>query len=307
MSGPFRQRIVLAKRETVYGTDAVPTGADNAIQTSEQNVTPLEGQDIDRGLLYPSFGASPDLLVGTHVACEYAVEIAGAGAAGTVPGYGALLRACGMSETINGGVSVVYDPVTLNPDSITEYYHMGATLHKQLGSRGNFRLEFPAMGVPHYMFRFLGMWVAPAGAALPTADFSDFLIPSEVNKANTPTVLVDGYAAILRSASLDYGNRVVYRNRPNSEEVLITDRQGSGEIVIQAPALATKNFFALAGSMVPLQIIHGVGGGKIVQIDAPKVQLKRPTYDEDEGQTMLKIPVKLTRNAGDDDIKITVK
>lgn len=310
MPDKFRKRVILFKRETVYGTDSVPTGAANAIQISEANVTPLAGDDIDRGILYPSLGASPDLLAGHHVQCEFAVEIAGAGApVDTIPGYGALLRACGMSETVNAGVSVAYDPVSSGEDSGTGYFHMDATLHKFLGARGNCRLEFPARAVPHFMFSLLGLWVAPAGAALPTAVFAGFKTPRTVSKANTPTFTIDGYAAVMRSLTLDMGNQVVHRDLVNSEVVHRPDRQATGTLVIEAPALATKDFFALAKAetLVALQLIHGVGAGNIVQVDAPKVQLKRPSYSEDEGIVMLNLPLKFTRNAGDDEFKITVK
>ena len=38
----IRQTVILAKIETVSGTDAVPTGAANALLISNMNITPLE-------------------------------------------------------------------------------------------------------------------------------------------------------------------------------------------------------------------------------------------------------------------------
>ncbi|NTT88503.1 hypothetical protein HS053_21670, partial [Tabrizicola sp. SY72] len=45
----WRLQALLAKIETVYGTDPTPTGAANAILAEDVRVMPMEGQDVTRG------------------------------------------------------------------------------------------------------------------------------------------------------------------------------------------------------------------------------------------------------------------
>ena len=95
-----RKRSILAKIESTYGTDSVPTGAANAILIKNLNVTPLASTIVGRDLIRPYFGEFDQLTANTHVECDFEVEMAGAGTAGTAPAYGPLLRACAMSETL---------------------------------------------------------------------------------------------------------------------------------------------------------------------------------------------------------------
>jgi hypothetical protein len=44
----IKNTLITAKIETTPGTDAVPTGAANALLVSEMSITPLDAQNIDR-------------------------------------------------------------------------------------------------------------------------------------------------------------------------------------------------------------------------------------------------------------------
>lgn len=94
-----RRRILTAAIETTYGTDAVPTGA-NAILVRNMTLTPQEADLTDRDLVRPYLGRSEQLPAGIRARLEFEVEIAGSGTAGTAPGYGALLRSVGLSQTL---------------------------------------------------------------------------------------------------------------------------------------------------------------------------------------------------------------
>ena len=274
----FRKRVILAKIEVTEGTDPTPTGAANAIMIGEPSITPLAGGTADRGLVRQTLGAATVLPVNSHVLVEFPVEIAGAGAAGTAPAYGPLLRACGLAETINAGVDVQYDPVSVDPESVTVYFYADANFHKLLGARGNARIALPPNDVPHLMFAFTGLWVAPANAALPTPTLTAFKDPLPVSKTNTPTFSLHAFAGVMESMEIDLGNQVVHRDRPGSARVLISDRVSTGTVGLQSPALGTKDFFAIAkaGTLGALQVIHGTVAGNIVQVDAPRCSSPNP-------------------------------
>ena len=109
----FRKMTILAKREGTYGVDSAPSGAANAILTSDINISPLEGDRLERSNPRPDLGAHAQIHVGSHQKITFKVEAAGAGAPGTVPAWGVLERMCGMSETISAGTSVhvlAFDP-----------------------------------------------------------------------------------------------------------------------------------------------------------------------------------------------------
>jgi len=309
MALKWRKKLILAKLEAVAGTDAEPTGAANAIQISDATITPMEGGTVSRGLLRPTLGAEGSIPVNTHVSMEFSVEIAGAGAAGDAPAYGPLLVACAMEETIVAETSVAYSPVSEGEESATIYFYQDGILHAVTMARGTVTLEFPPNDLPRFRFRFLGLHVDPAAAAMPVPDFDAFVPAKPVNKANTPTFTLHGYAAVMERLTVDLGVSNVHRDRVNSAAVLLTDRQTSGTAVIEAPALGTKNYFAIAkaGTLGALQLVHGTVAGNVVQIDAPKVQIGPPAYGNTDGLATLSLPLTLVPDAGDDELVITVK
>lgn len=94
-----RKRVILAKLEATYGSDASPAAAD-AVLCSNLNLSPMEGSTVERDFIRPYFGASGMIRVENYVKLDFETEIAGAGAAGTAPEWGTLLKACNFSETI---------------------------------------------------------------------------------------------------------------------------------------------------------------------------------------------------------------
>jgi len=306
----FREKLLLAKIEGTYGTDSVPTGGSDAMLTSGLKVTPLNGDQVERNLDKPFLGRDGVIHVGTHVLSEFGVEIAGAGAAGDVPAYEPLLRACGLGETNNVGVSQVYDPVSAAFESVTLYHHLGGQKHGMVGARGNVRLEFSPREIPHFMFNMVGLWQAPASVSDPTADWSAFQTPLAMTNDNTPTMTLHGTALTLVSATIDLGNTVTYRNLVGQESAEITDRAGTGRIVFEAPALSVKDWFSIAKANTTgaLQLIHGATAGNIVQVDSPKVQLLNPSYGEVDGVRTIEADLRMIpSDAGNDETKITVK
>src|ERR1051326_122456 len=100
MSKLTRKKTVLAKIESVYNTDPTPAAA-NAILVKNLTVTPFNAEKVSRDLYKSYLGASAQIIVEQAVTLEFEVELVAAGTRGTAPGWGPLLRACGMAETIN--------------------------------------------------------------------------------------------------------------------------------------------------------------------------------------------------------------
>lgn len=305
-----RKQIVLAKIESTYGTDSVPTGAANAILVSGLEIRPFEAETEQRGNIRPYLGNDGDIHVGARQGLKFLVELAGAGAAGTAPAYGPLLRACAFAETINAGIDVQYDPVSEGFESVTLYFNVDGQRHVLTGARGTVKLMMEVNKIPHLEFDFTGQWNDPASAALPTPDFSAFQIPANVGPAQTSGFSLHAWSGEPTKLELDLSNQVVNHETFVSQEIAITDRQPGGSLTAEAAALGTFNPFTIANANTfgALALTHGATTGNQVVVNAPNVQLIQPKYSELNNVTMIEMGLKLIPgNAGNDEFKLTVK
>lgn len=304
-----RKRVILAETESTYGTDPTPTGAANAILVRNLSITPQNSELVSRDLVRPYLGASEQLLAGVHVTCEFEVEMAGSGTAGTAPAYGPLLLACGLSATTSAGVSVTYAPVSSAFGSVTIHYNVDGVLHKLTGCRGNVQVSLQVGQIPVFRFSFTGLYNAPIGEALPSPTYTAFQTPLAANSDNTTGFQLHSYAGALQSAEINFGNAVNYRMLVGAEDVLMTDRQVTGTAVIEAPTIAQKDFFApaIATTLGNFQVTHGTVAGNRVQLTSSRVTLGPPTYQDSNGIHMLSVPMTFVPStAGNDEISIVV-
>lgn len=308
MSRRENRLALLAKVETTYGTDAVPTGAANAIQASNVEFTPMAGDDVTRDLLLPYYGHQGVILTNDHVRIAFDVEIAGAGAAGDVPAWGALMRACAMVETINAGTSVVYTPRSSGEEAATLYYNLDGVNHVLAGARGNVQLNFNAKQIPRFRFTMMGLKGNITDAALPTVDHSDFVKPVPVSAAQTSAAL-HGHDLISESLSVDLGNVITPEDLIGLNQIEFNDRMTTGQTSVRARNLATINWFTIAENRTraALDFAHGTAAGNIVEVDAPLVEIGRPTQGGTNNRATYNLPMMMIPNAGNDELVITVK
>ena len=302
-----RKKLLLAKTETTYGTDITPTGAANAIQTSNLSITPLAGPVVSRDLDRATLGNDLQIQVGQFVQLSFMVEVAGSGTAGTAPAWGPLVEACGFSETISAGVSVAYAPESSPFESLTMYFHHDGQLHKLTGARGTFSMDMSAGGIPHFNFTFTGLYNTPTSTADATPTLTAFQVPKSVNDTNTTLFTLHTVNCNVITATFDMACNVVYRNVVNSESVEIVDRAPAGQLVFEAPTIATKNWFstALASTTGALAIIHGTVSGNLIGVSAPNVQIISPTYGESDGISTLQCGLSFVPgSSGNDEFSI---
>lgn len=289
-----RKRLLLAKAESTYGTDSSPAGTD-AILVRELEITPLQSDTVERELVRPYLGAAQTLLANTRVEITFQVELAGSGTAGTAPAYGSILKACGFSETVVSSTSVTYAPVSSSFSSVSIYYNVDGVRHKLTGCRGTFTLNGTVGEIPYIEFTMTGIYNAPTDTALPSATYSNQAVPLVFKNGNTTSFELLSYAGCLQSVELDLGNEVAYRELVGcTKEVLITDRKVTGTVMIEAVALATKNYFTAAlsdSSLGNLQFTHGTTGGNIVTVSSSTIDVGDVSYDDQDGITMLSVPV----------------
>jgi len=305
----FQKKAILAKIETTYGTDSVPTGAANAILARNMTITPLTAELHKREVVLPVFGDLGAIPAGAQVAIEFECEMAGSGTAGTAPAWGPLMRACARSETLTATVDALYAPVSGTFEAVSIYFHLDGLLHRLTGVRGNVALSLNHDAIPVFKFALIGIYNAPTDTALPTLTLTAWQKPLPVNKVNTPTFTLHGFAAVLSSLEIDDGTLVNFKDYVNTaEQVRVGGRPGvSGTAKVEATLLATKDWFALAraGTTGAMNLIHGTAAGNKIQLQANQVQIGNPTYEDADGVAMLSLPLMFNITAaGNNDLTI---
>jgi hypothetical protein len=304
----LRKRLILVETESTYGTDPTPDGAD-AVLVRDLNITPQQSDTVSRELIRPYLGASEILLANTRVECTFSVELAGSGTAGTAPQYGKALQACGLSETVVAATSVTYAPVSSSFDSVTIHYNIDGVRHKVTGARGTFTLNANVGEIPTIDFTFTGIYNAPDDSALPTATYANQATPLIFKNGNTDTFSLLSYSGCLQSVSMDLGNTIVYRELIGCDkEVLITDRSANGTVVVEAPTIAQKDYFAAAltdATLGNLTFQHGTAAGNIVDFSSTRVDIGDVSYSDQDGIAMLNMPyTAIPSTAGNDEFSL---
>jgi len=289
----WKSKILLAKIETAYATDPTPTGAANAILATNVTFQPMEGQDVSRELELPWLAAQATIPAGLHSRISFRVEMVPSGTAGATPAWGPLLRACGVAETIDAGVSVTYNPVTDSHENVAIHFWVGATRYVLLGTRGTCVLRFNAQAIPYLEFSFLGLFSAPSEQARPTPTLAAFLKPDLVTHART-SFEIDGVALVMRNFSLDLGNDVQPRFLVGSENILIVDRADKVAVQVEAVPLSTWNPYSEASEQnaVSVELVHGTVAGRIATLAIDAAQVQRPA-GFDNNQNILEWPINL--------------
>lgn len=304
----WRTRILACKIESTYGTDAEPAGAD-AILGTDVRLSPMQGTDVDRNLDTPVLGATGTLVADLHRQLTFKVELQGAGAAGTAPAWGKLLRACACAETVVADTSVTYNPVSDSHEAATFYFFVGDTLYKLTGARGNCTIEITASGIPYLNFTFTGLYSAAAEDTRPTPDTSAFKKPRVASNANTPTFTVNSVSLVMRSFALDLGNQVETRFLIGDERIPIVDKKEMIRTTVEAVPLTTLNPYALAeaATEVAVSLVHGTQAGSIATLSAPTCEVMRPEGLEQQ-QNVVEWPLRLTPlpSSGNDQWTLTL-
>jgi hypothetical protein len=282
----FRKKVLLAKIEGTYGTDPTLTGAANAILAQNVTIKPMEGQDVPRNLIQNYLSGQATIPTGLHIVIEFDTEYAGSGVAGTPPGWGILMRAAACAEVIVASTSVTYTPISETMESLYLKFWLDTTLHGIKGARIDATPGINAQGIPSIRWSVTGLFVDPADAAAATPTLTGFIKPLIADNTNTPVFTVNGVSLVMRSFSFKFGNKIEPRFLIGRENVLITDRAESIDVVCEATPVGTFNPYALAKAQtrVPVVITHGITAGNIITLSAPTCQVKRPTgYQDNQG------------------------
>lgn len=305
-------KVLLAKKETTYGTDAAPTPAANAILTRNFSAKPIESDRLERNLDQRVYGSRASAATNQRRTMSYEVELAGSGAAGTAPAWMELLEACGMAAAVlTATVSAVQNFAApgVAATSLTQHDYMADQRRKTTGSVGTFSLDFTAGAYPFAAFQFTGLVPAatPFDKSAPAAPtLTRWKQPQEVNVDNT-TVSLDGYSPVVRSWRAEAAVDVVLRNLIGSRYVRRGGHALTSTLLIEAPDIAVKDYIAKLrqGDLVAFALTHGIGAGNILNFASTKVQISDITESEENDILMWQLSLIHTVDGGAADLTVT--
>ncbi|GHB24437.1 phage tail tube protein [Salinicola rhizosphaerae] len=303
------RRVLRFGIEASYNADTVPDMA--AILPTSIEVTPMAGNDIDRSYIRPYYGNAPQAPGEKHVQVQVGVELTTSGEAGTPPPWGALLRACGWTETIvpadgETPAQVVYAPISDYEDSGRFYCHVDKNLHEGRGARGTPQFTLNAESIPALQVTLMALIQPVTNVALPEVDLTHWPKALPINTLNTKPLKVFGVASPFQSFSLDMSAQTRQRTVVGANDIAITGRQPSGSLTIDDPGVAAVNYFqrSLNVETGEISLIHGTEPGSIIEIVMPSCSLASPTYADDQGVQMLSMNYRPEPVQGNDEVRL---
>ncbi len=306
-------KVLLAAAETTYGVDAAPNPATDAMLVENFSLTPLEADEIvPEGVVRPTFGAEHALaLTGKRVQLEFDVPAQGAGAAGGVPFWGVLMRGAGFAQVVTPNVSCAFNPVTGGEESLTLQVYRGGVAHKALGCRGDWSIKIDAAGRALHHFSFTGLYQAVTDAPIPAATALPVRSEVPVDPAHTPSFTLMGTALALKSLEIKRANDVQFQQLVNDTRVDILGRKPEGTATVRETLVGTFNAWQQAenGTTGALALTHGAAAGNIIEINCPNVQIGKPTISDENGISMIQMPLRIasTSATANDDIQVIAR
>ena len=244
-----RRSLVLAKIETTSGTDSTPTTAANAIEGIDVEIKRMK-PPVERLNQNVSLMRKPSIVGEEFYEISFKAEIQKTGTAGTPPRLGALLKACGMSQTIITGATPVvkYRDISSSFETCTIWVYKGGRLFKAVGCSGNVKGTFEAGKFAMLEFTMQGsVGAAISIAAMPTdAVYDDAagsvpLCKAGVFKYNSKISLC---ASLM---DFDLGNTITPRRCLSSTYVVqgfeVTDRKPVASINPETQVYTSFDFY----------------------------------------------------------------
>lgn len=308
----------LFKNEAVYGTDIVPVAASDAVLLKNFEIETVE-KLVPRELLRPWFGQDPGLPAYSMVKGKFTVEIASAGAAGTAPMWGRMLRAAAFAEAITAATRVDYTPISAAMESASMHAYDSGVLKKALGLRANITaMRLLHAQRPEIDFEYMALDGGETAVVTPATTLTAWKAPLIVNTVNTGLVTVGcAYAAGVLSGGVTYptkglevlslGSKLEFQELLGGEAVDQTDRSLKCRVTFDLTAAQEITFLGImkAGTTQALGVLHGqVAGAKIINF-FPAAQITAVKKDKGAaGKRLITVEFDVPPLAGNDEWRI---
>lgn len=303
-----RKMVLLAKIESTYGTDSVPTAASNSIPTMDIQLKETF-EPVQRDLQLSSMSRKKTIGIKRFIEVTFMVELFGSGSAGTAPRTGALLQACGMSETVVSSTSVTYKPTSSNLKSCTLYIYVDGKRHIVTGAVGTFKVTATAGSQAMLEFTMTGMYADPTDTSLVSPTFESTV--DSVPLVKSAGLTLNSVDLVVNEFTLDMGNNVVPRPSVNAAYAIagfhITDRQPVATIDPESELIATYDYRSdVLDTPRNLHLTVGSTAGNTCYLEVPSFNTTDIEYG-DRDQTLIEVitgQCAADTDAGDDELTI---
>ena len=314
----FEKSVILAKIESIYGVNSIPTASLDAFITSVPTFTVL-GDHRERNVARAGFAAPAGVNVGQGLQIEFAVELVGTDdLADEPPKIFRLFRACGMTQSIISLVSATLTPNSNHDgESLSMIVNFDGTQHLLLGCRGSFTIDFTNNDKVMINFTFQGKYAGTHASAVvfPAGVFGDTLEKLIFRGANLDLNSVT--TLIFENITFNPGINL-YR-RPGSSDASgthaysIVGRAAEATLEPEMEALTTLNPWTLYHNSTQFDVEWQVADlnntpGQQFTFSMFNCQLKEPpTYGQRESIRTWPITIKASGTIadGNDDFEIS--
>ena len=303
---------VAFKIETAVGVYETLAGAD-VIKVFDAKFT----RKVDKKKRKPvrGFLGGDQAMVGLRTgSISFKVEMAGSGAAGTAPWWGALLKCCRYKETVAAQTSVAYNSADSFQASASIGFLQDGKMDKLIGCQGSFKIAEVVGEIVIMDFNFEGVYVGQVDQALFTTNVS---LPSTIGPAfDNVTCTIDSYSPIFSKCDIDAGNKLAYRKSCTEQasagatgvlHSYVSDRTPTLKLAIESVAVATKDWVGMltAGTAYAIAQAWGMTAGNKFSIAAPAGDLQSDADGNEDGRAMDSLDFDLQPSSGNDELTIT--
>ncbi len=248
---PIKIDGLLAKEESVYGTDPTPTIIANGIrvvgriwpQLGDEYAFPNERDDVASGGFTEPI---PAVSRGHMIDLDFTVELKGAGVAyatgSSVPDVDPLIVSSCLArvhDDTSEAETVTYSLADTGHLSCTIWAYAGGKLYKIVGCRGNMIWDMVAGELGRLRFVMKGMVASVAEAAQPAITYDAVESPAVISMG----LAISGWSPNFATASLDLGNEIVRLDDGNGADGLegffLGDRKPRFRLGARVEALST--------------------------------------------------------------------
>jgi hypothetical protein len=315
----INKTVVLAKLETTYGLDSIPSGAANALVVSNLSINPLNAEYVARGIIRDYLGGSEELPGARYVECGFDIELVGSGLLAVAPAWGPLMRSIGFAEIITPDVRVDYVPVSANFESSTVYWYDDGVLHKLLGVRGTATLDLGVGKKPVISFKFMGVDGGATVAPVVGTNLTAWRVPQIVLDANSGDLTFGATHAVATAPAfaggtpypsegltVDLGVKAQFQKLLGGEKIGISERDVTGAVKLVLTAEQEVAFLnsIKAAALTSVGLIHGTVPNDKIGVFMPAVQMKEPTKEELNGERLGGYKLGMKPKLGNDEIRI---
>lgn len=176
--------------------------------------------------------------------------------------------------------NVLYSPASANCPSLTQYVYTDGIVYKFAGMRGTMQFGFETNGLTKMSFRFQGIYLGKADAAVPTSPVYDATRPPPFQNGK---LTLNRLGAAASQLSVDAGVTLTMPDDPNQVEGILpaipVDRKSTGSINPLETLVATRDIMGdfRAGTPRLLHARYGQTAGNRIALTIPQAQYLNQT------------------------------